>query len=88
MRPILEYGSTAWDPYRMYQKSWLEQVQRRAARFATKTYSRQEECVTQELNHPNWPILEHRRKVNRLTLMYKTVHGQGANEVYSSTNIM
>ena len=88
VRPILEYGSTVWDPYRMYQKSWLEQVQRRAARFATKTYSRQEECVTQELNHPNWPILEHRRKVNRLTLMYKTVHGQGANEVYSSTNIM
>ena len=35
VRPILEYGSTAWDPYRMYQKSWLEQVQRRAARFAT-----------------------------------------------------
>ena len=21
VRPILEYGSTAWDPYRMYQKS-------------------------------------------------------------------
>ena len=72
----------------MNQKSWLEQVQRRAAPFASKTYSKQEGCVTQELNHPNWPILEHRRKVNRLTLMYKTVHGQGANEVYSSTNIM
>ena len=46
VRPILEYGSTAWDRYRMYQKSWLEQVQRRAARFATKTYARQEGCVT------------------------------------------
>ena len=78
VRPILEYGRTAWDRYRMYQKSWLEQVQRRAARFATKTYSRQEGCVTQALNHLNWPILEHRRKVNRLTLMYKTLHGQAA----------
>ena len=60
----------------MYQKNWLEQVQRRAARFATKTYSRQEGCVTQALNYLNWPTLEHRRKVNRLTLMYKTLHGQ------------
>ena len=41
VRPILEYAGTAWDPYRMYQKSWLEQEQRQAARFATKTY----ECV-------------------------------------------
>ena len=39
VRLILEHGSTAWDTYRMYQKFWLEQVQRRAARFATKTHS-------------------------------------------------
>ena len=56
VRPILEYGSTAWDPYRIYQKSWLEQVQRRAARFATKAYSRREGCVTQALNHLNRPF--------------------------------
>ena len=78
VRPILEYGSTGWDPYRMHQKSFLEQVQGRAARFAAKTYSRQEVCVTQALNHLHWPTLEHRRKVNRLTLMYKTVHCQAA----------
>ena len=60
------------------KKNWLEHVQRRAARFATKTYSRQEGCVSQALNHLNWPTLEHRRKVNRLTLMYKTLHGQVA----------
>ena len=52
-------------------ENWLEQVQRRASttRFATKKYSRQEGCVTQALNYLNWPTLEHRRKVNRLTLM-------------------
>ena len=59
VRRVLEYGSSARDPYRMYQKNWLEQVQRRAARFATKTYSRQEGCVTQALNYLNWPTLEH-----------------------------
>ena len=62
----------------MYQKNWLEQVQRRASRFATKTYSTQEGCVTQALNYLNWPTLEHRRKVNRLIFMYKTLHGQAA----------
>ena len=40
VRPRLEYGSTVWDPYRAYQKSWLEQVQRRAAHFVTRTYTR------------------------------------------------
>ena len=72
---VLEYGISAWDLYRMYQKNWLEQVQRRASRFATK---RQEGCVTQALHYLNWPTLEHKRKVNRLILMYKTLHGQAA----------
>ena len=62
----------------MYQKNWLEQVKRRAACFASKTYSRPEGCVTQALNYLNWPTLEHRRKVNRLTLTYKTPHSQAA----------
>ena len=47
-------------PLQDVPKNWLEQVQRRAARFATKTYSRQEERVTQALNQVNWPTLENR----------------------------
>ena len=31
-----------------YQMDILEQVQRRAARFVTKTYSRDEGCVSQD----------------------------------------
>ena len=60
------------------EKHWLEQVQWCAARFATTTYSRQKWCVTQVLSHLNWPTLEHIMKVNRLTLMYKLLHGQAA----------
>ena len=40
VRPTLEYGCTVWDLYRAYQKSWLEQVQRRAVRFETRTYTK------------------------------------------------
>ena len=63
VRPRLEYGCTVWDPYRACQKSWLEQVQCRAARFVTRTYTREEGCVTNALKLLNWPTLEKRRQV-------------------------
>ena len=78
VRPRLEYG---WDPYRAYQKSWLEQVQRRAAHFVTRTYTRQEGCVTNALKVLNWPTLEKRRQLARLTLMYKCVTNQAAIDI-------
>ena len=34
MRPILEYGSVCWDPYRERQVSALNRVQKRTAKFA------------------------------------------------------
>ena len=81
VRPRLEYGCTVWDPYRAYQKSWLEQVQRRAARFVTRTYTREEGCVTNALKLLNWPTLGKRRQVARLTLMYKRVTNQAAIDI-------
>ena len=48
VRPTLEYACASWDLYRKYQMDILEQVQRRAARFVTKTYSRDEGCVSQD----------------------------------------
>ena len=81
MKPGLEYVCTVWDPYREYQKSWLEQVQRRAARFVARTYTREEGCVTNTLKLLNWPTLEKRRQVARLTLMYKCVTNQAAIDI-------
>jgi hypothetical protein len=46
-------------------------VQRRAARFATYTYSREPGMVTSILNTLGWPSLQSRRKTTRLTLMIK-----------------
>ena len=63
VRPALEYGCTLWDPYRVYQKSWLKQVQRRAVRFVTRTYTNEEECVTNAVKQLNWPTLEKRSEV-------------------------
>ena len=38
VRPILEYASSAWDPYTQSSINKLEGVQRRAARFVTGDY--------------------------------------------------
>ena len=81
VRPMLEYGCTVWDPYRAYQKSWLEQVQRRATRFVTRTYTKEEGCVTKAIKQINRPTLEKRRQVSRLTLMYKCVTNQAAIDI-------
>ena len=70
-----------WDLYRTYQKSWLEPVQHRAARIVTRTYTREEGCVTNALKQLYWPTLEKRRLVARLTLMYKCVTNQAAIDI-------
>ncbi len=41
VRPHLEYGVAAWDPYYVKDIDTLERVQRRAARFITGCYSRE-----------------------------------------------
>ena len=81
VRPMLEYGCTAWDLYRVYQKLWLEQVQRRVARFVARTYTREEGCVTNALKQLNLPTLEKRRQVARLTQMYKCFTNQTAIDI-------
>ena len=39
VHPILEYGSSVWDPQSILLKDELEKVQRRAARFVTGNYT-------------------------------------------------
>ena len=36
--PILEYGSSVWDPYTDKLQEELEKVQNRVARFVTRNY--------------------------------------------------
>ena len=70
VRPKLEYASTVWDPYKQDQIANLEKVQRRAARVVTNRH-RNTSSVTDMLESLGWQSLEKRRKVARLTLLYK-----------------
>ena len=38
VRPVLEYGSSVWDPYTDKLQDELEKVQNHAARFVTRNY--------------------------------------------------
>ena len=71
MRPILEYGSTVWDPHYNDLNDELENVQKRAARFVTRNYSYETGSMTGILEELKWETLQKRRKDNRLILLYK-----------------
>ena len=74
VRPILEYASTVWDPHEQQNIKNIENVQRRAARFVLRRY-RNTSSVSNMLLQLQWPSLEYRRKLSRLSMLYKIRHG-------------
>jgi hypothetical protein len=54
VRPHLEYGTAAWCPYKKTNKAALERVQRQAARFCKRDYSREPGSMTRILQEPDW----------------------------------
>jgi hypothetical protein len=74
VRPILEYASSSWDPFRKGDVISIEAVQRRAARFCMNDYG-QQSSVTKMTKELGWNSLEVRRRDARLQLMYKIMNG-------------
>ena len=73
VRPHVEYCSAVWDPYTKKQTQRVEMVQRRAARWVCGKFRQGLNCTgpTEMISHLGWPSLEVRKKVARLTLLYK-----------------
>ena len=78
VRPILEYGSSVWDPYTDKLQEELGKVQNRAARFVTRNYVHVIETgsMTDILGQLKWESLTKRRKDNRIILLYKGQKGK------------
>ena len=70
VRPILEYGSTVWDPHCNGLNDELENVQKREARFVTTNKSYETGSMTGIREELKWETLQKRRKDNRLILLY------------------
>ena len=58
--PILDYEAACWNLYREGQISALDRVQKKADKFAHHT------------NSPKWETLASRRKLSRISVLFKT----------------
>ena len=76
VRPVLEYGSSVWDPHTHGLQEELEKVQNRAARFVTGNYVFETGSMTGILGQMKWESLKKRRKDSRLILLYKGLKGK------------
>ena len=65
VRPILEYGSSVWDPHPDKLQEELEKVQNRAARFVTRNYVYETWSMSDILGQLKWESIKIRRKDNR-----------------------
>ncbi|KAJ4430057.1 hypothetical protein ANN_22265 [Periplaneta americana] len=74
MRPLMEYGTTCWDPYRIYQINSLERIQYRAAKFVKG----KREDGNDTIKELKWETLENRRRKTRITALYRAHLGQKA----------
>ena len=72
VRPILEYASSAWDPFLGIHINALQAVQNRAARFACRNYDREASVGTMQ-QQLGWRPLQERRFISRQAMLYKTV---------------
>ena len=68
--PVLDYGSSVWDPPGVVLQEELESVQKRAARFVTDNYNYETGSMTGILGQLKWESLKKRRKDNRLIYCY------------------
>ena len=68
--PVLEYGSSVWDPRGVVLLEELESLQKRAARFVTGNYKYENGSMTGILGQLKWESLKKRRKDNLLILLY------------------
>jgi hypothetical protein len=70
VRPILEYGALCWVLNREGQINALDRVQKKAAKFANHT------------NDSGWETLAQRRKIARISAMFKSKHRRTGIEIY------
>ena len=68
---ILEYSSTVWSPHLLCDINRTEMVQCRSARFVCNDFSMQN---FQVLNNLNWPLLEQRRIIAKVTMFFKIIN--------------
>ena len=83
VQPVLEYGSSVWDPHTYGLQEELENVQNRTARFVTGNYVFETGSMTDILGQLKWESLKKRRKDSRRILLYKGLKGKARTHVHT-----
>ena len=78
VRPVLDYGSSVWDPPGVVLQEKLVRLQKRAVRFGTGNYNYETGRMTGILGQLKWESLKKRRKDNRLILLFKGLKGKAS----------
>ena len=71
VRPLVEYGCTAWDPHDNDKILLLEQINKRAARFVTGNNLREHGQTLKNMVTLGWPPLSDRRGRAKLSMLYR-----------------
>ena len=78
--PIIEYGSSSWNPTSKKQQNSLEMVQHNAAKFVANRYPKkgkyEEFSINKVISSLEWRTLEERRNHARLVMAYKIINGK------------
>ena len=77
VRSSMEYASVIWDPYEGVDAGRLEKIQRKAVRWIKNDYN-WKHSVTDMMTELKLEPLDLRRRVNRLTFLYKIVNSKVA----------
>ena len=75
VRPILEFGSSVWDPHSILLQDELEKVQKKAVRFVTGDYVYETGHMTGILKQLKRESLKKRREDSRLIMLYIGLKG-------------
>ena len=75
VKPILNYGSSVWDPHYQKHIEEIEKIQKNAARFATKNYNFTTGNTKINMDKLKWIPLEEQRARNKVTTLYKAING-------------
>ena len=71
VRPLIEYGCSAWDPYKDCLIDKLELLNKRAARFVTGNHLLEHGETNKNMVTLGWPPLIERRSKAKLAMLYK-----------------
>jgi hypothetical protein len=74
VRPTVEYASSVWDPYHQNNKAQARNGTTKRARYVTNRHHNTS-SVSSMIEDLNWKSMEDRRKIAKLTMMYKLVNG-------------